>query len=177
MLALIVGGSLNLNGVHRAMIAAAALLILGGIVSFVGIRNPAHDKDAGDTPESGAPAVAPALPPDRPPRSSVQPRRSDSSRTRPSMERTCTAAISATGTEVPALSFTVLSLAADQLEEFARRPVLLNDPQRIVPPGRIGGARVDVAVVAAHLELGPPADRGELHLGAERALHDLGESR
>ena len=62
MLALIVGGSLNLNGVHRAMIAAAALLILGGIVSFIGIRNPEHDKDADGRPEAGAPAVAPAPP-------------------------------------------------------------------------------------------------------------------
>jgi len=46
MLAVIVGGSLNLNGVHRAMIASAVLLILGGIVSFLGIRNPVHEKDA-----------------------------------------------------------------------------------------------------------------------------------
>jgi len=65
MLAVIVGGSLDLNGVHRAMIAAAALLILGGVVSFLGIRNPVHQKDSGDGPESGASAVAPA-PPERP---------------------------------------------------------------------------------------------------------------
>jgi MFS family permease len=62
MLAVIVGGSLDLNGVHRSMIAAAALLILGGVVSFLGIRNPVHAKDGGDSPESGAPAVAPATP-------------------------------------------------------------------------------------------------------------------
>ena len=60
MLAVIVGGSLNLNGVHRAMIAAAALLILGGVVSFLGIRNPVHDEGCRRPPESGAPAVAPA---------------------------------------------------------------------------------------------------------------------
>jgi len=61
MLAVIVGGSLNLNGIHRAMIAAAALLILGGVVSFLGIRNPVHDKD-GEAPEPGAPAATPASP-------------------------------------------------------------------------------------------------------------------
>jgi MFS family permease len=57
MLAVIVGGSLDLNGVHRAMIASAALLILGGIVSFLGIRNPVHEKDAAATataPSAGA---------------------------------------------------------------------------------------------------------------------------
>ncbi|MEP6843085.1 MAG: MFS transporter [Pseudolysinimonas sp.] len=43
MLAVIIGGSLDLNGVHRAMIVTAVLLILGGVVSFLGIRNPAHE--------------------------------------------------------------------------------------------------------------------------------------
>ena len=53
MLAVIVGGSLNLIGVHRAMIASTVLLILGGIVSFLGIRNPAHD-------DGGAVTASPA---------------------------------------------------------------------------------------------------------------------
>ena len=37
---LILGGVLDLAGFHRAMIATAIMLILGGAVSFVGIRNP-----------------------------------------------------------------------------------------------------------------------------------------
>ncbi|MDP9027627.1 MAG: MFS transporter [Actinomycetota bacterium] len=40
MLAVIVGGSLDLAGIHRATAVTAGLLILGGIVSFLGIRNP-----------------------------------------------------------------------------------------------------------------------------------------
>lgn len=47
MLAVIIGGALDLNGVHRAMIVTAGLLILGGIVSFLGIRNPVHDDEGG----------------------------------------------------------------------------------------------------------------------------------
>ena len=46
MLAVIIGGSLDLNGVHRAMMVTATLLILGGIVSFLGIRNPAHETES-----------------------------------------------------------------------------------------------------------------------------------
>lgn len=45
MLAVIVGGTLDLNGVHRAMTVTATLLILGGIVSFLGIRNPVQEPD------------------------------------------------------------------------------------------------------------------------------------
>ncbi len=45
-LAVIVGGTLDLNGVHRASMVTAVLLILGGVVSLIGIRNPA-------TPPSG----------------------------------------------------------------------------------------------------------------------------
>lgn len=54
MLAVIIGGSLDLNGVHRAMIVTAGLLILGGVVSFLGIRNPVHDTDAHDPDAPGA---------------------------------------------------------------------------------------------------------------------------
>ena len=62
MLALIVGGSLDLNGVHRSMIATATLLILGGIVSFLGIRNPAREQDAAtaSTTSASAPSTGPA---------------------------------------------------------------------------------------------------------------------
>lgn len=39
-LSTIVGGSLDLDGFHRAAIVTAALLAVGGVVSFLGIRNP-----------------------------------------------------------------------------------------------------------------------------------------
>lgn len=38
---LIVGAKLDLDGFHRAAIATAALLVIGGVVSFIGIRRPA----------------------------------------------------------------------------------------------------------------------------------------
>ncbi|MFK4805907.1 MFS transporter [Microbacterium sp. ZW CA_36] len=40
LLATIVGGSLDLDGFHRAAIVTAALMIAGGVTSFLGIRNP-----------------------------------------------------------------------------------------------------------------------------------------
>jgi EmrB/QacA subfamily drug resistance transporter len=46
MLALIIGGTLDLGGLHRAVFTTAVLLILGGVVSFLGIRNPVHADDA-----------------------------------------------------------------------------------------------------------------------------------
>lgn len=42
MIAFIVGGELDLDGFHRAAIVTAALMIIGGLVSFAGIRNPVH---------------------------------------------------------------------------------------------------------------------------------------
>jgi EmrB/QacA subfamily drug resistance transporter len=39
LLATIVGGSLDLDGFHRAAIVTAALLAIGGVVSFLGIRD------------------------------------------------------------------------------------------------------------------------------------------
>ncbi len=57
MLAVIVGGTLDLNGVHRAMIVTAVLLILGGIVSFLGIRNPVQEAEAPGVPGLAAPSV------------------------------------------------------------------------------------------------------------------------
>jgi EmrB/QacA subfamily drug resistance transporter len=49
MLAAIVGGQLDLDGFHRAIIVAAGMLVVGGVVSFVGIRNPPRERD----PETG----------------------------------------------------------------------------------------------------------------------------
>ena len=40
LLATIVGGSLDLDGFHRAAIVTAALMIAGGVTSFLGVRNP-----------------------------------------------------------------------------------------------------------------------------------------
>ncbi|WP_404445491.1 MFS transporter [Microbacterium marinum] len=40
VLAAIVGGSLDLEGFHRAAIVTAALLVVGALVAFLGIRNP-----------------------------------------------------------------------------------------------------------------------------------------
>lgn len=43
---LILGGVLDLPGFHRAMIATAAMLVVGGVVSFIGIRNPAPTEES-----------------------------------------------------------------------------------------------------------------------------------
>ncbi|GAA1469116.1 MFS transporter [Microbacterium thalassium] len=43
LLATITGGALDLDGLHRAAIVMAALLLVGGIVAFLGIRNPARE--------------------------------------------------------------------------------------------------------------------------------------
>ena len=40
MIGVIVAGTLDVDSFHRVIIVTAALLILGGVVSFVGIRNP-----------------------------------------------------------------------------------------------------------------------------------------
>ncbi len=58
MLAVIVGGTLNLNGVHRAMLVTAVMLILGGIVSFLGIRNPAKEPEPAPAPDGGSSAAS-----------------------------------------------------------------------------------------------------------------------
>ncbi|WP_203581898.1 MFS transporter [Microbacterium hibisci] len=50
LLATIVGGALDLEGFHRAAIVTAALMIAGGITSFLGIRNPDRDSDAMHSP-------------------------------------------------------------------------------------------------------------------------------
>ncbi len=43
MLGIIVGSTLDVDGLHRALVVAAALLIVGGLISAVGIRNTAPD--------------------------------------------------------------------------------------------------------------------------------------
>ena len=54
----IVGAQLDLAGLHRALVVTAVLLIVGGIVSWFGIRNPAAPADV---PAPGStPADAPA---------------------------------------------------------------------------------------------------------------------
>jgi EmrB/QacA subfamily drug resistance transporter len=45
MLAAIVGGSLDLDGFHRAAIVTAGLLTVGGVVAYLGIRNPAPKRE------------------------------------------------------------------------------------------------------------------------------------
>lgn len=50
MIGVIIAGTLDVDGFHRVIIVTAALLILGGLVSFVGIRNVAKQ------PESVPPA-------------------------------------------------------------------------------------------------------------------------
>jgi EmrB/QacA subfamily drug resistance transporter len=52
MLGLITGGALNLQGFHRAAIVTAALMIVGGIVSFLGIRNSQHTQGTDAPPDA-----------------------------------------------------------------------------------------------------------------------------
>lgn len=60
MLSTIVGGSLDLGGFHNAAVVTASLLVLGAIVSWIGIRrNPAEADAAGS---DAAPAPGPAAP-------------------------------------------------------------------------------------------------------------------
>ena len=53
MVGTIVGGKLDLAGFHRAVIATATLLALGGVVSFAGIRNAVAPKPSTPTPPEG----------------------------------------------------------------------------------------------------------------------------
>ena len=53
MLGLIVGGTLDTDGLHRVLIVTAGLMLAGAVVSFVGIRNPRREPD-----DSLAPTVA-----------------------------------------------------------------------------------------------------------------------
>lgn len=49
---LIVGRSLDLDGFHRAVVVTAAMLVIGGLVSFAGIRKPAGPVSAPAVPAS-----------------------------------------------------------------------------------------------------------------------------
>ena len=64
---IVVGGALDVEGLHRGLLVVAVLLIAGGAVSALGIRNlPAAsgvDSPAVDAPEVGSPAVASGLAP------------------------------------------------------------------------------------------------------------------
>jgi EmrB/QacA subfamily drug resistance transporter len=51
---IIIGGAIDINGFHRAVVVAAILLVLGGIASFVGIRREASEPVASAT-QSGSP--------------------------------------------------------------------------------------------------------------------------
>jgi hypothetical protein len=51
MLATIIGGQLDLAGFHRGVVVTAVMLVVGGLVSFAGIRNE-HVKAGEDTPVS-----------------------------------------------------------------------------------------------------------------------------
>ncbi|MFJ2553875.1 MFS transporter [Microbacterium sp. NPDC087591] len=58
MLSTIVGGSLDLGGFHNAAIVTAVLLVLGGVVSWIGIRrNPVEAADV-PAPAPGGPVPA-----------------------------------------------------------------------------------------------------------------------
>lgn len=51
----VVGSTLDLEGLHRALLVTAILLIVGGVVSWIGVRNPSK-------PDAGRAAASPALP-------------------------------------------------------------------------------------------------------------------
>jgi len=57
MIGLIVGGRLDLDGFHRTAIVAGVLMIVGGVVSWFGIRDPG--RAVGDEAADGAPDNAP----------------------------------------------------------------------------------------------------------------------
>ncbi len=53
---IIVGGTLDLTGFHRAMLATALMLIAGGVISAVGIQNPRR-LNAADASSTSSPTV------------------------------------------------------------------------------------------------------------------------
>lgn len=60
-LGVIVGTQLDVGGYHRAAIATAVFLVVGGVVSWLGIRNPVPAPDAtGATPQPDAPSTGTA---------------------------------------------------------------------------------------------------------------------
>lgn len=62
LLGVIVGGSLDLDGFHRAAIVTVAMMLVGGAVSFAGIRNTGHAvENPADAVSSGGTAPDSAL--------------------------------------------------------------------------------------------------------------------
>jgi EmrB/QacA subfamily drug resistance transporter len=57
MLGIITGATLDVAGFHRGLIVTAALLILGGVISAIGIRNIAKEPSAAPEPAPAAPAA------------------------------------------------------------------------------------------------------------------------
>jgi len=45
----IVGSQLTVDSFHRGLLVTAVLLVLGGVVSLLGIRNPVHEVPAPET--------------------------------------------------------------------------------------------------------------------------------
>lgn len=54
-LAAITGGALDLEGFHRAAIVTAVLLVIGGLVSLVGIQNPARSRSQAEVSPPASP--------------------------------------------------------------------------------------------------------------------------
>ncbi|WP_061960544.1 MFS transporter [Demequina flava] len=52
MVGAVVGGTLDLDGFHQAMIVIAALMVAGGVVSWLGIRNPSTEPEPASAPTS-----------------------------------------------------------------------------------------------------------------------------
>jgi EmrB/QacA subfamily drug resistance transporter len=50
MIGVIIAGTLDVDSFHRVILVTAALLVLGGVVSFIGIRNPKHPQPASVPP-------------------------------------------------------------------------------------------------------------------------------
>jgi len=61
LVGLVLGGKLELAGFHRVLTVTAVLLILGGIVSAVGIQNP-RNRPAGRTQQKAPPKSTPSYP-------------------------------------------------------------------------------------------------------------------
>ena len=49
----ITGGALDLAGFHRAAVVTAILLVIGGVVSLLGIRNPPREREASTAEATG----------------------------------------------------------------------------------------------------------------------------
>src|SRR6185312_7738289 len=66
MLGIIVGTTLDVPGLHRGLVVTGVLLIVGGVISFCGIRNLPRDAQAAGSAEPFRPAGARPLLPEVP---------------------------------------------------------------------------------------------------------------